>query len=177
VLDHEGNLSMIIADESVPSLLSDAIVQVTARAATKSIKITTDVARNLPPIRCDRARAIQALSNLLDNAVKFTAEGGHITVRATPLEASVRIEVSDTGPGIKPEHQAEVFRRHWSGLAAGAGTGLGLYIAQGIVRAHGGRLWLHSEPGHGTSFFATFPAVADGASTPRQERSERFHLS
>lgn len=176
VLDRDGNLSMIIADEGVPSILSDAIISATARATAKSIRLTIDVARDVPLIRCDRARVIQVLSNLLDNAIKFTPEGGSIAVRATPLEASVRIEVSDTGPGIKPEHQPEVFRRHWSGLGAGAGAGLGLYIARGIVRAHGGRLWLHSEPGHGTSFFATFPAAA-AMSAPRDERSEQFRLS
>jgi signal transduction histidine kinase len=176
VLDRDGNLSMIIGNESVPSLLTDAVVSVTARAAAKSIKLTTDVARNVPLIRCDRARVLQVLSNLLDNAVKFTPEGGHVAIRATPLDGAVRIEVSDTGPGIKPEHQPEVFGRHWSGLATGAGAGLGLYIARGIVRAHGGRLWLHSEPGHGTSFFATFPAVA-AANAPRGEALERFHLS
>lgn len=176
VLDSDGNLAMVVAEESVPSILTDAIVSVTARAAVKSIKITTDVTPSVPLIQCDRARVLQALSNLLDNAIKFTPEGGQIAVRATPLDHSVRIEVADSGPGIKPEHQTEVFKRHWSGLAAGSGTGLGLYIASGVVRAHGGRLWVHSEPGHGTSFFATFPAAA-GASSRRTQASERFHLS
>jgi signal transduction histidine kinase len=176
VLDRDGNLSIIWADESVPSILTDAIVSVTARAASKSIKITTDVDRSVPLIRCDRARVLQVLTNLLDNAIKFTPESGHIAVRATLLDAFVRIEVSDTGPGIKPEHQGEVFRRHWSGRGVGSGAGLGLYIARGIVRAHGGRLWVHSEPGHGTSFFATFPATS-AASLPQREPAHRFHLS
>lgn len=176
VLDREGNLAMVLTDESVPSLIADAVVSVTGRAAAKSIVIATDLAGDVPPIRCDRARVLQVLTNLLDNAIKFTPDGGNIDVRATPLDGSVRIEVSDTGPGIKAEHQSEVFRRHWSAVSKGAGAGLGLYIANGIVRAHGGRLSLHSEPGHGTSFFATFP-VAAAAAAPKRHQSKRFHLS
>jgi signal transduction histidine kinase len=82
-------------------------------------------------------------------------------VCATRAAALARVEVTDSGPGIKPEHQAHVFERHWSGRLAGAGAGLGLFIAHGIVRAHGGTMWLHSEPGHGTSFFFVLPALDD----------------
>jgi signal transduction histidine kinase len=97
-------------------------------------------------------------------------------VRAASLDAFVRIEVTDTGPGIKPEHHAAIFKRHWSGRLTGAGAGLGLYIARGIVRAHGGQLWLHSEPGHGASFFATFP-LARIVGLSRRDDAEHFRLS
>ncbi|MGH7435275.1 MAG: sensor histidine kinase, partial [Polyangiaceae bacterium] len=128
---------------------------------------------------CDRKRILQVLGNLLDNALKFTPEGGRITVGAMRVGTFVRVEVTDSGPGIKPELQPHVFCRYWSG-AERAGAGLGLFIAQGIVRAHGGRLSLHSEPGHGTTFFLTLPALDDSAPVldrrPRVD-AERFRLS
>jgi signal transduction histidine kinase len=120
---------------------------------------------------------LQVLRNLLGNALKFTPEGGRITVRAARLEPFVRIEVTDTGPGIRAEHQEAVFERHWSGGTEGAGAGLRLFIARGIVRGHGGRLWFHSEPGHGTTFFLTLPAAARASGRPRPASPERFRFS
>ncbi len=177
VLDADGSLSMVLADVPVASLVADAIVAAKLEADSRSITISPDPIATLL-VRCDRERMLQVLANLLGNAVKFTPEGGHISVRAMRVDSFVRIEVADTGPGIKQEHQASVFERHWSGRTAGAGAGLGLFIARGIVRGHGGRIWLHSEPGRGTTFFLTVPtAVQSNSKEQRPERAERFLLS
>ena len=97
------------------------------------------------------------LGNLLGNALRFTPAGGRITVRLEAEERHrvVRFVVEDTGTGIEPEHLPHVFEQYWKGDAKG--TGLGLYIAQSIVRAHGGDIGVTSAPGRGASFSFTIP--------------------
>jgi signal transduction histidine kinase len=91
-------------------------------------------------------RIFRVLSNLLGNAVKFTPEGGTITLRATRRGDELMITVIDTGPGIAADHLPHVFERYWQARPASqAGAGLGLYIARGIVEAHGGRIWAESS--------------------------------
>ncbi|MCP3136607.1 ATP-binding protein [Pyxidicoccus xibeiensis] len=112
----------------------------------------------LPPLSFDRDRVLQALSNLVSNALKFTPPGGRITVRAEAAPEGVRVSVSDTGMGIPPEALAYVFERYWHSAQKGReGHGLGLSIARGIVAAHGGTLSATSEPGRGSTFFFTLP--------------------
>lgn len=120
---------------------------------------------------------LQAIGNLLGNAVKFTPEAGRIAVRAVADEAFVRVEISDSGPGIKADQQAKVFERHWSGGAGSSGAGLGLFITRGIIHAHGGRIWLHSAPGHGSTFFLTIPAAAPAGSQAQGADVDRLRLS
>jgi signal transduction histidine kinase len=112
-------------------------------------------------VRCDRERALQVLSNLLGNAVKFTPEGGAVTcVVSTEREdeGAVRFVVRDTGPGIPAAQLSRLFDRYWQARETQRlGTGLGLFIARGIVEAHGGRIWVESEVGRGSSFAFTLP--------------------
>jgi len=178
-LDADEALPMSLACEPIAAIVEEAVAFARVNGAAKSIVFSAEPLPGVQ-VQCDRARLLQALGNLLDNAVKFSPEGGRVAVTTTSLGALVRIEVRDSGPGIKPEQQAMVFRRHWTEDKARTGAGLGLFIAQGIVRAHGGRLWLHSEPGHGTSFFLTLPATVDPTATPGPRSravSERFRLS
>jgi signal transduction histidine kinase len=177
-LDADGTLSMVQGPEVLEAMIEEAVGTARLAAGTRPMRIESECTPGLLAL-CDRERILQVLGNLLDNAVKFTPEQGHVHVRAARLGALARIEVSDSGPGIKPEHQARVFERHWSGRLAGAGAGLGLFIAHGIVRAHGGSMWLHSEPGHGTSFLFTLPAADDApnvARTPSSDRALRLRL-
>lgn len=162
VLDNDAGLTLALAEEEVASFVAEAVVDATPGADAKSIAIAVEVRPGLR-VRCDRGRMLQVLSNLLGNAVKFTPDGGRIVVRATKVEPFVRVEVSDTGPGIRPEQQPLVFERHWSGRTVRAGVGLGLFIARGIVRGHGGQIRVHSNPGHGSTFFFTIPAVESGS--------------
>ncbi|MDQ7030883.1 MAG: ATP-binding protein [Ardenticatenia bacterium] len=111
----------------------------------------------------DRERFGQVVTNLLDNAVKFTPAGGRVTVEATQHQGQVRLVVRDTGPGIPPEALPHIFERFYQLDRARTrdtrrGTGLGLAIAKHLVLAHGGRIWAQSAPGQGAAFFVELPA-------------------
>jgi signal transduction histidine kinase len=125
-------------------------------AAEKGIALTVDAAADVADVRADRARLLQVLSNLVGNALKFTPGGGSVTVGAAPGGDTVGFYVADTGPGVDPHDLPRLFERFWQGKR-GAGLGLGLAIAKGIVEAHGGRIWVDSSPGRGSTFYFTLP--------------------
>ena len=140
-----------------------------AAAATSSLlggdggpRLVVEVATDLPTVRGDRDRLLQVVINLISNGVKFTPDGT-ITVVARPDPDGVRVSVSDTGVGIAPEDQARVFEpfgQATDGLTdKPRGTGLGLPICREIVERHGGRLWLESDVGRGSTFAFTLPAA------------------
>jgi len=111
---------------------------------------------------CERERILRVFSNLVGNAIKFSPEGASITVTASLDGSEVRFAVIDSGRGISAEELPHVFDRFWqASRPSRAGSGLGLAIAQGIVKAHGGRIWAESEPGTGSTFFFTLP-VGEG---------------
>ena len=144
-----------------------------SQAAAASVTLQIHKAMSLPPVRADRHRVMQVLSNLIGNALKFTPKGGVIAARAEQVtDREVQFTISDTGPGIPREHQDRVFSPYWQAKRAERmGAGLGLPIAKGIVEAHGGRIWVESEPGEGTRFHFTL-LVADKASQP----TDRDHV-
>lgn len=112
---------------------------------------------------CDHDRILQVLTNLVGNAIKFTAPDGRIDVRLEADGDDVRLTVTDTGPGISPELLPHVFDRHRQAVETAAqGRGLGLFITKGIVEAHGGRIDVESEPGVGTTFAIVLPRVRGG---------------
>ncbi|HEX6751838.1 MAG TPA: ATP-binding protein [Longimicrobium sp.] len=133
-------------------------------AAEKGIALVVDAAADVPDVRADRARLLQVLSNLLGNALKFTPGGGSITVGAARSGDAVGFYVADTGPGVAPHDLPRLFERFWQGKR-GAGLGLGLAIAKGIVEAHGGRIWVDSSPGRGSTFFFTIPIQSGDSSS------------
>ena len=114
-------------------------------------------------VRCDPNRVQQVLGNLIANAIKYTPRGGNITVLATPFEGGVRFSVQDTGPGIPLEARKLVFDRYWRGKERNRteGVGLGLFIAKGIIEAHGGAIWVESVVGRGSTFYFTLPLATD----------------
>lgn len=146
---------------AVRPLLDEAIEAFRLQAEEKRQQLICDASETIAPVHADHDRVLQALSNLIGNAVKFTPEGGQICVRAEPGEdGTVRFSVSDTGPGIPPEilpHLFEPFAQAKD--TASLGTGLGLSIARGIVEAHGGQLGVRSGPGSGTEFAFTLPTT------------------
>jgi signal transduction histidine kinase len=111
-----------------------------------------------PLVMVDRERVLQLLGNLLANAIRFTPPGGRIEIAAAVCGDEAHCSVADTGPGIPPEQLTHVFDRFWQAARADrAGLGLGLAIVQGIAEAHGGRVWVESEPGKGARFVFTLP--------------------
>jgi PAS domain S-box-containing protein len=112
-------------------------------------------------VRGDSQRLYQVVSNLVSNAIKYTPPGGQITVALGAGDDQVRLEVRDTGPGISPEAQARIFERFYRAPSVAAddrGTGLGLAIVKSIVEQHGGRVWVTSSIGQGSTFFVSLPA-------------------
>jgi PAS domain S-box-containing protein len=152
--------------QDVPALLHEACDSLSSEAERKLIAFDCAVPAQLRPIDVDRDRILQVLANLIGNAVKFTPEGGRIRLSAEPFDRSIKFSVSDSGPGIKAEHLEHIFKPYWQAArTATLGTGLGLPIAKGIVEAHGGRIWVESEPGVGTTFQFTVPVAEQADST------------
>ena len=129
-------------------------------AEQKRQRIACEVRGTLPQICADRDRLVQVLGNLLGNAIKFTPEGGVITVEAKPRSGQVFFVVRDTGPGIPEADLKNVFTPYWQAKkTAHMGAGLGLAIVRGIIEAHRGKVWAENAPGGGAMFTFTIPAA------------------
>ena len=138
-----------------------------AESASIELRCDCDVElQALPDVWGDHDRLLQIFENLIGNAIKFSNSGGHIAVGAMSRDRDVLFWVADTGPGIAPEALPHVFDRFWqAGQAKRTGAGLGLPIVKGLVEAHGGRVWVESDPGHGSTFFFTVPTGAGSAAS------------
>jgi len=144
----------------VVELLEQACALLVTLTQHKGIELNCSSAEGLS-IDADPQRLFQVLSNLLGNAIKFTPAGGRIDLSASRVGANVLISVRDNGGGIHAVHLPHIFERYWSVREGNPnGSGLGLYICRSIVQAHGGELWAESEPGVGSVFTFSIPAVA-----------------
>jgi signal transduction histidine kinase len=169
-----GRVGIDARELQVAPLVREAHEMLAPLAAEKSIRLDYSVSDALPAVTADGGRVLQVLSNLVGNAVKFTPKEGRIVIRADPAPGGVRFSVADTGPGIPQEQLGKLFGRFWQGNPADRrGIGLGLSIAKGIVDAHGGRIWVESRVGEGTTFFFTLgTALPPTASGSRERRRE-----
>jgi two-component system sensor histidine kinase KdpD len=121
-------------------------------------RITTRVPPDLPLVAMDDVLIEQVLVNLLDNAIKYTPAGSPVEINATATDQNLTVEVADRGPGLAPGREDKVFEKFYqTNPGEGRGAGLGLAICQGIVRAHGGRIWAQNLPGGGVAFLFTLP--------------------
>ena len=157
-----GEFKVLPSVEAAAPLVREALDQVRPLAEAKSLSLESTCEEEVR-LRCEPGRIVEVLANLLGNAIKFTPEGGHVLVNAIVRQGFLEFEVADTGPGIPPAALPHVFDRYWQARTSRGsrdGAGLGLAIARGLVDAHGGRIWVQSEVGAGTSFFFTIP-VAD----------------
>jgi signal transduction histidine kinase len=151
-------------------LVREVLSEIEVARADRGVRMCDAVPDALPALLVDPERVHQVLFNLLDNAVRYTAHGGEVTVAARRVNGGCEIAVSDTGQGIAPEHLPRVFDRFYRADAARSrgdgGTGLGLAIARSVVEAHGGRIRAESRVGAGSVFTFDLP-VAPAAETRR----------
>ena len=139
-------------------LLEEAEEGLQPVAAAHGILFTTDVVGRPEVAQFDHDRILQVLANLITNAIKFTPEGGRITLRIQTLDGMIQFSVQDTGSGIPADKLEAIFQRFWQvGKKDRRGLGLGLYISKCIVEGHGGRIWAESKPGEGSTLFFTLP--------------------
>ncbi|MGZ3687480.1 MAG: sensor histidine kinase [Bdellovibrionota bacterium] len=144
----------------VEALVHPLIAMFEPLASAKRISVTFEAAEGLPQIWAAAERLTRVFSNLLGNALKFTPPGGSVVVRAMPVGAEVEFSVADSGVGIAPGELSLVFERYWQAeVGVGKGMGLGLAISKGIVDAHGGRIWVESAVGRGSTFHFTIPVA------------------
>ena len=157
-----GRMELEPSDFDVPNALSNAQTLIRERATRHNIALALEVDPAVGVIRADERKFKQILLNLLSNAVKFTPDNGRVGVRARTADGVLEVAVIDTGIGIAPDDQAAVFEefkqvgRHYTNK--NEGTGLGLALTKRFVELHGGRLWLESEPGKGSTFTFTLPS-------------------
>jgi PAS domain S-box-containing protein len=155
-----GRLSVDRARVSIGHVLAESVEAQMPLAASASLELRLDVARDLPEVLADRHRLLQVFENLIGNAIKLTQPGGRITVGVAPRDGEALVWVADTGPGIAANDLPHLFDRFWQAPRAGRrGAGLGLPIVKGIVDAHGGRVWVESTPERGSTFFFTIPTA------------------
>jgi signal transduction histidine kinase len=145
-------------------LVSQVVSEIEVARAAREVTLARELPDDLPPVDADRERVHQVLFNLVDNAVRFTPEGGAVTIAAHRHNGSVEISVADTGVGIPPEHLPRLFERFYRVDTARAredgGTGIGLAIARSVVEAHGGHIKAESELGKGSVFTFDLPVAA-----------------
>jgi signal transduction histidine kinase len=164
-----GQFTIATAPHDIAALVADAVETLAPQAAIKSLRLTAQVDDELPEVVCDRDRVLQVIANLVGNAIKFTPARGAIRLRATRAENAVEISIHDSGTGIPESELPRVFDRYWKSGET-AGTGLGLFIARGIVQAHGGRIWAESTPGTGSAFRFTLPIASTHRTSAGGER-------
>jgi signal transduction histidine kinase len=158
-----GRMELELTDFDLPTALDSALTLVRERAGRRAIALHLSVDERLGQMRADERKVRQVVLNLLSNAIKFTPEGGRIDVGAVPRDGFVEISVRDSGVGIAPEDQETVFEEFRQvGTAAKKveGTGLGLTLCRKFVELHGGRIWVMSELGVGSTFTFSLPLRA-----------------
>jgi len=172
--------------QDVGEIAENVVVEFSSQAFAKSIRILTDIPREPLPVICDANRMVQILTNLMDNALRFSSKGGIVSVhvrsvRTVPARAPrpitaecgyILIAIGDSGPGIEDEHKQAIFnifhqvRR--GRKTPGQSLGLGLPIARALVEAHHGRIWVEDNPGGGSVFFVLLPrATQEPSALPR----------
>jgi len=155
-----GRMELEVAAFDLPSAIDNALTLVRERATRRGITLGRTIDERLALLRGDERKVKQVLLNLLSNALKFTPEGGRIDVSARLQDGAAEIAVADTGVGIAPEDQEAVFeefRQVGTADKKVEGTGLGLALSRKFIELHGGRIWVKSQVGHGSTFTFTLP--------------------
>jgi signal transduction histidine kinase len=160
-----GRMELELSDVSIPDVLRSGITMHNERAKRSGVELALDIAPEEIKVRADERRVRQVVFNLLSNAVRFTPPQGRIDVSSRLDDGMVEIAIADSGPGIPPEELDlifEEFEQGRDGVRRRDGTGLGLPLSRKFAELHGGRLWVESSVGLGSTFRFTLPVVAKG---------------
>jgi two-component system phosphate regulon sensor histidine kinase PhoR len=154
-----GKAELKLGPVNLNALIRDTILRLGTQAERQQLTVTMEPALGLPPVSADKEMVGEVVTNILQNAIKFTPPGGKVKVHTGVEGGEVVVSISDTGIGIGPEDLPHIFERFYKADKArnSAGTGLGLAIARHIIQVHGGRIWVESEPGKGSTFIFTLP--------------------
>jgi len=151
-----GMMALNLEKSDIRPLINKVVSGMEPLAMAKNVSIKVEIPQDLPYIKMDGERILRALRNLMGNAIKFTPGGGHVTISARPVEKGVSVSVADTGPSIPKEDLNVIFDKFKQVTIMThneiKGTGMGLAIVKHIISAHGGKVWVESEPGHGCTF-------------------------
>jgi signal transduction histidine kinase len=152
-----GRMELELSSVAIPEILRSAVSMLSERASGDGIALALDTEPEEITIKADERRVRQIVFNLVSNAVKFTPSGGRVDISALAQDGRVEVAVTDTGPGIRPEDIETIFEEFEQAGHQAEGTGLGLPLSRKLVELHGGRLWVESEPGRGSTFRFTLP--------------------
>jgi two-component system sensor histidine kinase GlrK len=157
-----GMMSYSFEPTRLIPLIDKVMQEIGPIAEAKKIHVETEIGHDLPLLRLDRERMLQALRNVIGNAIKFTPNGGRVRISAQPVDQGVKVLVADTGPGIPAKNLTMIFEKFQQAPLPGSyptkGTGLGLAIVKHIITSHGGKIWAESELGKGSLFIFFLPA-------------------
>jgi signal transduction histidine kinase len=162
-----GLMELEFQEVDLRDLIQSVMATASALVRDTEVELRQDIAPQIPTVQADTMRIRQVLLQLLANAAKFTTQGT-ITIRAQPSDGQVLVSVSDTGAGISPQDQERIFRRFERGTLEngrrtdGPGLGLGLALSREFVEMHGGRIWVESEVGEGSTFTFSIPQSQGG---------------
>jgi PAS domain S-box-containing protein len=165
----ESGLQLELQEENIPPIVREVVDSFALTAGDQGVELTREIQTDIPRIKVDRGRLSQVLSNLIGNALQFTRRGGRVTLRLERRHTELLFSVSDTGEGIAEPEMDRVFDRFWQAKKTKrGGAGLGLAICKAVVQAHGGRIWVESQKGKGSTFYFTLPinGVATRPSPP-----------
>ncbi len=158
-----GDMTLFRRAVNISTLIDETVGKFTDKVTAKNIRLSRNIERRSRSVYADPQGISQILENLLTNAIKFTSEGGEITVTANENSEEITVAVEDNGIGISPDMQQDIFSKFYQiDRQAGAGyngSGLGLTICQGVIALHGGRIWVESEHGSGSKFCFTIPKI------------------
>jgi two-component system phosphate regulon sensor histidine kinase PhoR len=156
-----GRVPFRLAPTALTDLVLPVVDRLQAQAERAGLQVSVDLPSALPKVMADAQRIQLVLTNLIHNAIKFTPSGGQVTISAEPVANELVVAVRDTGVGIPEDALPRIFERFYKAdrSRAGEGTGLGLSIAKHIVQGHGGRIWVESQEGRGSTFYFTLQAA------------------
>ena len=172
-----GELELNPVELQLGSEIEEIVTGMQTQIDEKKIDLVLDIPQGLCPVMADRLRLTQVMTNLVSNACKYSPQGARVTIQAREEDEGVRIDVSDTGIGISPEDQEQLFTKFFradnSPTREVSGSGLGLYITKHLIEAHGGRIWASSRIGEGTTFSFTWPKAGQAAAVPAAPEAGR----